>query len=333
MSSAAVPSTLFDQFEYGGAGGGRLGPDSSPPRLTSAYLCLKAFLTAANAIFLIFSVVIIAVASYALSSSINALTGVTLPAGLICLGVFILLLSFLGALSVWKESRVGLALYLAALLCIILALFAVSVAVYVRRGDAESYIRQGWQLAPPDVLSALEVQFACCGLDRPPLNATASCPSPSLVSIPAGQTCLSLFVSAFQSNLTRAGGCGIAFAVVMGLFMTFVVLLLNAITRKRAEELERLRREGALGVEEGGGNHLGTAGMELEGLASSGGNSEDDDDEDDEDDEDDGDHGEADEADDEEELSASRPTPTSRSTAGTAPPDADVRRASKAEVV
>jgi hypothetical protein len=286
MSGVGVSSSLFDQFEYGG-GDVFDSSVSAPPRLTSAYLCLKAFLTASNLIFLIFAVVIIAVAGYALSSSVNALTGVTLPAGLICLGVFILVLSLVGALSVWKESRLGLAFYLVSLLAIVLSLFAVSVAVYVRRGDAEQYIRQGWSLAPRDVQMALEVQFACCGLTAPPpVNDTTTCPSPSLVTIPQGQTCLPLFIAAFQSNLSRAGGCGIAFSVVMGAIMILVGLLIQGITNKRLQEGERRQREGALEQLQADGGGGGGVDTGLEGLAASEGNSEDDDDDEEEEEED-----------------------------------------------
>ena len=174
-----------------------------------------------------------------MDGQINSLTGVTLPAGLICLGVFVLLLSVCGAACVWHESRVGLLLYSLALLAIVVSLFGLAIAVYVTKGQAASYISQGWGYAPPDVKQALEIEFACCGLSTFPANSTASCPSPALVSIPTNQTCLPLFVSAFQSNYVTAGGCGIAFAVLMGCFIALAVLLVKGITIKRAQALEK----------------------------------------------------------------------------------------------
>ena len=163
----------------------------------------------------------------------------TLPAGIICLGVFVLVLSLCGAAAVWHESRVGLLLYALALLAIVISLFALAIAVYVKKDQAASYISSGWQYAPSDARQALEVEFACCGLSSFPANATAACPSPSLVIIPQNQTCLPLFVAAFQSNYSTAGGCGIAFAVLMGCWVALAVLLVRGITVKRARAAEK----------------------------------------------------------------------------------------------
>ena len=210
---------------------------------------------------------------------INSLTGVTLPAGIICLGVFVLILSVCGAAAVWHESRVGLLLYALALVAIVISLFALGIAVYVEKDQASTYISQGWQYSPNDVKQALEIEFACCGLTAVPANTTASCPSPTLVTIPQNQTCLPLFVSAFQSNYVTAGGCGIAFAVLMGCFIVLAVLLVKGITIKRAQavEKEESRRASRAAMEMTG------SGAEYEG-----GDTEADEDDDDEDEEDEG---------------------------------------------
>ena len=215
---------------------------SSLPSLSSAYLLLKALLMACNLLLVIFSIVLLALGSYALSSSINALSGVTLPAGLICLGVLILLLALVAAVSVWRESRLGLAVYLLVLLCLVLSLFSVSVAVVVQKDSASAYITRGWQLSPPDVRQALEVEFACCGLTAFPSNASSDCPPSLLVTIPANATCLPLLTAVFSANYVQAGGCGIAFALVMAFIAGLVAALLQGIARRRAEvERERER--------------------------------------------------------------------------------------------
>ena len=210
---------------------------------------------------------------------INSLTGVTLPAGLICLGVFVLVLSVCGAAAVWHESRVGLLLYALSLLAIVISLFALGIAVYVKKAQAGSYISAGWQYAPADVKQTLEIEFACCGLTAFPSNATASCPSAALVTIPQNQTCLPLFVAAFQSNYVTAGGCGIAFAVLMGCFIALAVVLVKGITIKRnqAVEKEESRRASRAAMEMTG------SGAEYEGGDTEG---EDDDDEEEEDEDD-----------------------------------------------
>jgi hypothetical protein len=84
---------------------------NAPPvsrRLGTAYVCFKIILLLANLVFLIFACALIGLGSYALNSSANSIAGQTLPAGLVAMGVFILLLSAVGAISAWKESVVGL---------------------------------------------------------------------------------------------------------------------------------------------------------------------------------------------------------------------------------
>jgi len=49
--------------------------------------------------------VLCGVGAYALQSKAGLLAGETLPQGIIVLGVFIILISFLGCLAAFKESR------------------------------------------------------------------------------------------------------------------------------------------------------------------------------------------------------------------------------------
>ncbi len=45
-----------------------------------------------------------------LCRKVAALTGQTLPQGIIVVGAFLLILAFVGAFSAWKEIRIGLGL-------------------------------------------------------------------------------------------------------------------------------------------------------------------------------------------------------------------------------
>ena len=75
-SSGPTPRAVFDQFDsrvdiYSSNGG-----DSA--RLSSGYLCLKVLLMAANLVTLIFGIVLLAVASYALTSQVRTHNNTTL---------------------------------------------------------------------------------------------------------------------------------------------------------------------------------------------------------------------------------------------------------------
>src|SRR3979409_1812665 len=89
---------------------------SSDPSLNKSQKCFKYTLLLANLLFLIFGIVLMSVGSYAMNNTLAFIQGTTLPAGLIVLGVFIMLLSLLGAVSAWKESRGFLGLYFVLLL-------------------------------------------------------------------------------------------------------------------------------------------------------------------------------------------------------------------------
>ena len=176
---------------------------------------------------------------------IGALSGNTLPIGIVVLGVFILFLALLGGVSAYRESRIFLLVYFVFLLLLTLILFFVGIAVYVERNNAATYINQGWTTAPPDLKQSLQQIFQCCGCcdaGYVPQNATASTAACNAMTSPTQTGCLPVFTSYFQSYYVTAGGCGIAFAVIMFLGMLLVCFLMKGIKDKRAEQdLAKLR--------------------------------------------------------------------------------------------
>ena len=175
-------------------------------------------------------------------SQIGALSGNTLPVGIVVLGVFILLLSLLGGVSAYKESRAFLLVYFLFLLLLTLILFFVGIAVYVERNNAATYITQGWQTATPALRSSLQSIFQCCGCCTSQYVQSNDTAFPCSLPANAQQGCLPVFVSYFQSYYVTAGGCGIAFAVIMFVGMLIVCFLMQGIKQKRAEQdLAKLR--------------------------------------------------------------------------------------------
>ena len=175
---------------------------------------------------------------------IGALSGQTLPIGIAVLGVFILLLSLLGGLAAWKESRAFLLVYFVFLLLLTLILFFVGIAVYVERNSASTYITQGWNTASPDLRHSLQTIFACCGCcDAQYVQINSTQADACVITDPTlQQGCLSVFTSYFQQYYVTAGGCGIGFAVVMFVGMLVVCFLMQGIKKKRAEQdLAKLR--------------------------------------------------------------------------------------------
>ena len=208
-------------------------------------------------------------------SQIGSLSGNTLPIGIVVLGVFILFLALLGGVSAYRESRIFLLVYFVFLLLLTLILFFVGIAVYVERNDASTYISQGWSTAPPDLKQSLQQIFQCCGCcdaGYQPQNATATQPACDASTSPTMTGCLPVFVSYFQSYYVTAGGCGIAFAVIMFMGMLLVCFLMKGIKDKRAEQdLAKLRAsnnvvdDGEVQLTMGGGRKGATDDDEEEG--------------------------------------------------------------------
>lgn len=221
------------------------------PELSNAQKCFKGTLFLVNLLFLIFGCVLAAVGSYALSGNVNALAGVTLPRGLIVIGVFIIILSFVGCLAAWKESRIFLGLYFVFLLIFTIILFAVGIAVYVKKDKSAQYMSEGWRgltdvdpVAGNDIRVALQNQLGCCGLSG--YNDTyRGVPCPSLVASPlSAQPCLPLLDDIFQKNVVTAGGCGIAFSIIMIFGMILVCVLMEGIKKKKhMEDIRKLHKK------------------------------------------------------------------------------------------
>jgi len=245
---------------------------ASGPELSGAQSAFKNILTCANLIFLIFGCVLCGVGGYAIGTEAGALAGQTLPQGIIVLGVFIILMSFLGCVSAYKESRLFLGVYFIFLLLFVIILGSIGIAVHVKKDNAPQYIEEGWCSALEDadtslILQDVQSHFLCCGLQS--FNDSlasgipgednfvpAACPqnmqrkNPHYVPCPAGltkaigQPCMPILESTFEHSYVTAGACAIAFAVIMAVFMVFVCVLMSGIKEKRhMEDMRKLHRK------------------------------------------------------------------------------------------
>jgi len=218
---------------------------SSSPDLTRSQRCFKLSLGFFNILFLIFGCVLAAVGSYALSGHVNALAGVTVPRGIIVVGVMIILISIMGLLASWKESRLFLSVYFFFILILTVILFSVGIAVFVEKDKSGQYMSQGWRsldyMGSPDSANEIRIDLQnsldCCGLTVFNVSAGYPCPATALQT---KQTCLPRLQSVFESNFGTAGSCAIGFSIVMIFGMVFVCILMEGIKKKR--HLEHLRK-------------------------------------------------------------------------------------------
>lgn len=168
------------------------------PELSKSQKLFKYALLLINLVFVIFGAVLMSAGSYAQSHQFSAISGVTLPRGLVILGAFITVLAFLGGLSAWREARAFLIIYFVLLSLITIILLGVGAAVYANRNDAPKYISDGWTKANNDIRVDVQNYYSCCGLNT--YNDTlAGQPCPVTNSTVAPQPCLNLIVNSFYS--------------------------------------------------------------------------------------------------------------------------------------
>jgi len=230
--------------------GDKYSAEAGKPKLNYGQMCFKYSLLAVNVLFLIFGAVLMSVGSYALNNQVGELAGQSIPTGLIVLGVFIMLLAMLGALAAWRESRAFLGFYFIFLLIFTIILFAVGIAVYVKKNDSAELIVEAWNDSPTDVRQSLSAYVGCCGLYTFNDSVPAPYPCPAGYADPATTpACLERMVDIFDHSFTTAGACGIAFSIIMLAGLGFVCYLMSGIRRKQEEsDIAKLRTGGDMGI-------------------------------------------------------------------------------------
>jgi len=128
---------------------------------------LKVPLIFFNAILWILGVILIALGGYSLKQlqQVQTLVSITVPAGIIVLGVFIVVLTVVGCVVAYKEKLVGLIFYTVVMLILLIALIGVGGGSFTYRSEVPSVLQKAWVAAEatPNILGLLQYQFQCCG--------------------------------------------------------------------------------------------------------------------------------------------------------------------------
>ena len=204
-------------------------PKQLPP-LRSAYKCLRILLLVFNLMVMIFGCILIGDAGLASQNVANSFVGETLPIGLTAIGAFTIILALVGALAAWRQSRVLLWTYNICLMLIVIVMFSLALAIYVKRNQMSTYVEQGWQSTSYAFRDTVQNELMCCGLKVYGQMAGApdghGCPHyPPPPAHTVNVTCFEVIKSIFASNYKQLGGAGIAFAVLMTLGIVVVAFL------------------------------------------------------------------------------------------------------------
>jgi hypothetical protein len=163
-------------------------------------------------------------------------------------------MAIVGAVSAWKEWRVGLGMYFVLLALLAIITISIGIAVYVKKDDANNVIAQGWTRASLDTKITLQNAFNCCGgvqfntsiigdpklIDPSLIDAPQPCPMTSRTgyvfkdgdNVPIGTACVGVMADDFAALYKTAGSCGIAFSVLMLVALAFICYLMSGIRAK-----------------------------------------------------------------------------------------------------
>jgi len=118
-----------------------------------------------NIVFLLFAILLIALGGAALSAlnSVSTLIKASIPAGLIVMGVFLLILAIVGIVGAVRESTLILAIYFGFLALIVICEFAIGIAAYSQKDNIAAKATDAWYALTDAERVQLQNTFECCG--------------------------------------------------------------------------------------------------------------------------------------------------------------------------
>lgn len=199
------------------------------------------YLVAINGLFVAISLIIIVVAAVAKSGSY--VSSLSILAGVITCGVFLLVASILGLVGTILEHQQTLFAYIIFMIIIVIVQFSVSVAALAV--DHRAVAMQGWCELDDADRNTIQARANCYGFEDVygshfPTNSSTYCyrPGPQCphdcrvfpdctASLPGTQpdctTCYAVLKDQIATMLNRAGGIGLAFSFIeiFGIFAAY----------------------------------------------------------------------------------------------------------------
>eukprot|EP00455_Lapot_gusevi_P019594 TRINITY_DN2092_c0_g1_i2.p1 TRINITY_DN2092_c0_g1~~TRINITY_DN2092_c0_g1_i2.p1 ORF type:complete len:256 (-),score=98.41 TRINITY_DN2092_c0_g1_i2:229-996(-) len=216
--------------------------------LSSGHICLKRTIIAVNVFFLILGIIMTAVGSAGASNTYAEFAGNSLPVGVLVLGVFMMVIAFMGCCGAKRESRALLGIYSLILIILIVCQIGVGIAIYAKQDDAPDALRSAWDGANNWQRTVIQDSLECCGLEiynltQPvgvikPITGLAGQPCPDPIKYPksVGKTCLSIMVEKIRSSYVTVGVVAIVFALLQIIGFMFALCLIRGIRLARDQE-------------------------------------------------------------------------------------------------
>jgi len=204
-----------------------------------------------NIIFALFAILLVVLGAVAVKElkEYSYVAKVSVPAGLIVLGLILLIIIFLGIFGSFKKSTKLLAAYFVLLFLFIICEFGVGGGAYTLRGSIPSELEYSWARLSDIDRANLQWQFTCCGWANMTDQPGSNCPQTNvnttlttgMASFPvtnATVSCEELIVNFFTDQLYSVGTAGIVFATLqlLALISSIVVFAFIKVEQRRSQD-------------------------------------------------------------------------------------------------
>jgi len=210
---------------------------------------------ASNLIFALFALLLIVLGGIAVKAlnEFSNFTKVTIPSGLIVLGVILLAIIFIGLYGSFRKSTKALAAYFILLFLFIICEFGVGGGAYSFRSKIPAALDASWSRQDDVDKNQIQYDFSCCGWHNLSDSPGSKCPNATYYNetvsttgpLPANSSyllfntsCESLLVDYFDKQLYAVGTAGIVFAVLqlLAFISSIVVFAFIKIEQKRSQD-------------------------------------------------------------------------------------------------
>ncbi|XP_038161122.1 tetraspanin-13-like [Cyprinodon tularosa] len=182
------------------------------------FICTKNALSALNVVYVMVSLLLIGVAAW--GKWFGLVSSISVVAGVIGVGVFLLVVAFVGLCGALKHQQVLLFFYMMILFLVFVLQFSISCACLALNSDQQNQLLEvGWNKSET-TQKDVEKTLNCCGFSA--VNLNSSCAAKCSTSHETCSPCSSILQSYAGEVLRFVGGIGLffSFTEVLGVWLT-----------------------------------------------------------------------------------------------------------------
>jgi len=155
---------------------------------------------------------------------VSKVLDISLPSGLIVLGVFFMVLTIVGCYTSYRERLGGLAIYTVLMLILLICLVGVGVGIFQYRENVIDKLGDAWKKSSDGTRNATQDYFHCCGWTNHTLPGTNCLNGTGSLKDPTIKDCAQTLISLSKKYLYEAATT----AVVIGI-IEFVAVLISLV--------------------------------------------------------------------------------------------------------